>query len=103
MNKTPDADPKPLGKEEIVREEFEKYFAAPPYDKSVNRVMNQAYIFPAMDSWAKIIAVDFAEWVAREEFEVVHLPILWSQKPHSETYTTDQLFNIYLTERNKEK
>lgn len=40
-----------MTKEDILREEYEKLFASPKYKDSVNKKMNQLYIFPAMDQY----------------------------------------------------
>jgi len=49
-------------KETILREEYEKIFAVQKYNKSVNRIMNQSYIFPAMATYAKQEAIAFIEY-----------------------------------------
>lgn len=49
-------------KEDIVRQEYEKYFSCQKYDTSVNRKLNLEYFSPAMDEYAKQVAIDFSEW-----------------------------------------
>lgn len=52
----------PLSKEEIVRQEYEKVFASQKYGGSVNKLMNQQYIFPAMEQYSRIQSISFFKW-----------------------------------------
>lgn len=55
-------------KEEVLREEYEKVFSPPKYENSVNKGMNQKYILPAMDQWAKIQGMAFQKWYERSSW-----------------------------------
>lgn len=50
-----------MTKEEIIKQEYEKVFDTQKYDNSVNKGMNQLYIFPAMEEYAQQEAIAFAQ------------------------------------------
>lgn len=47
---------------EVIKKAYENAFASPKYENSVNRGMNQQYIIPAMDEWAKHQSLAFMKW-----------------------------------------
>jgi hypothetical protein len=49
-------------KQEIIKAHYEAKYTSPKYMNSVNRVSNFEYISPAMDEYAKEIAVEFFKW-----------------------------------------
>lgn len=96
-----------ISKEEIVREQYEKIFASPKYDKSVNRKMNFSYISPAMDQYAKQQAEGFGQYIGEYGWEMVSEPHSKAGQWISPTNlqygfkTTSQLYTIYLQQKNK--
>lgn len=92
-----------MTKEDIVRKHYENKFAAPPYDKSVNRGMIFDYVAPAMDEYAHNIAISFAEWAAKELYDPVATDHgwRWDNLEFQTEYTTTELYQLFL-QQNKQ-
>jgi hypothetical protein len=88
-----------MTKEEIVRQEYEKYFSVQKYDGSVNRQMNFEYFSAAMDEWAQQMSIGFGKWIAEETVEHYADGVwLWRTKRSHEIYATEDLYKLFLSQ-----
>ena len=56
-------------------------------------------IFGAMDEWAKVMSIRFAEWVLYEGYSLnTHTPLAftWSSRFDNSKYSTEYLYNLFL-------
>lgn len=98
-----------MTKEEILKNHYEKYFAAPKYEVRVNRKMDEEWIFPAMDLYAKEISIGFMKWYGvkmigfiiylKEVKPNVTSSEIEEKMKEFEGKTYEELFNIYLKEK----
>jgi len=81
---------------EIIKENYEKVFGSPPYDKSVNREMNQLYFIPAMQQYAKEMSIEFSAWVIKNNWRINKPSCMWFKDIWDGLITTEQLYEKYL-------
>lgn len=74
-------------KEDIIRQEYEKYFSCQKYDTSVNRKLNLEYFSPAMDEYAKQVAIDFWKFCIKNNYKL--------------TLAADEIFAEFLKQYNQ--
>lgn len=88
-------------KEDILRKHYEAKFAAPPYDKSVNRKMIFDYVAPAMDEYAQSQSLLFAEFIADNYPEYTRMPSGSWIAYSGHAYTTQELYDLFIKKTQK--
>jgi len=104
---------KQLSKEDFLEKSYETIFSSQKYSNRVNLKMDEKWVLPAMDEYAKQTAIGFAEFIKDNHYtrNLNSEDIRWykyfsvnEELPSgvmissgvSEYFTTEQLFSQYL-------
>jgi len=64
--------------------------------------LRSSVILEMMDEWAKHIAIEFAKWVDKSEYELSTKDFMWYRSTLDfDVKTSDQLFQLFLNDINK--
>lgn len=87
-----------MNKEEILKSEYEKFFASQEYEASNLCHTYKEVTLPAMDEYAKQQAIAFAEWMAAEGYITYDGFDRWIAPHNNNTvYSASQLYAQFLS------
>lgn len=98
-------------KKEILKKHYEKKFPAQKYKNRVNLSMDEDWIKPAMDEYAKKVGIAFARWVSYQSNPIYacrpdgnYAVIKPSQhREEDQVITAEELFNLFLQDQQNNK